>query len=501
MRNSYVERIVKGYPNVKVPMTEEQVVQIGSVCEVFPREKFVAKSERIAFLEEELAIADALCEKADGVAKLWCGNVNGSGKDKHYPTFSYETPNFCKFYTDGVGAEVFRRIRTVSEPATNYVKTMQATATMLAETLRVTKDGLEQELEVEKKGVSGETVVENYLRRTLSCRILSSVVLPAAGENANGPKTAETDLLVISSSGVFVCEIKNYGKAGQTLEIRPNGQVIKSDCNGRTLESMGSPFMQNERHVRAVCKILVDVGLGHVPVYPVVIIANTDVNVVNGSDYLVTNMYQFQEMVARGYQDIQCAIDVQEKVFAAIQKERMGERRFPIAAVSTVELLYMSTMEQLTVAHMDHGKWVHETQTAFDAWIHGILAKWRHKNFRLVSLEKTLTFLDYIILFMGVGLPVLGFLAFLIMDGRVPNGFGSTVIPAMCLSGVIFFAAFIATHVCNDKDIGDYDYLKKGNNSICFFWKIMFTKVLPRYLLLFAPSVILLLDFSYPSLF
>ena len=48
-----------------------------------------------------------------------------------------------------------------------------------------------------------------------------NVILPA---NDIGGETSETDVYIVTSKAVFVCEVKNWGKRGRTICISKDGQ-------------------------------------------------------------------------------------------------------------------------------------------------------------------------------------------------------------------------------------------------------------------------------------
>lgn len=79
----------------------------------------------------------------------------------------------------------------------------------------------EKNMRIAEKGKAGEDLVGRVLQQ---CRdrffYLENVVIPSYGETG---KTSETDVYIINSKGVFVCEVKNYGKSGQTLMIPDAG--------------------------------------------------------------------------------------------------------------------------------------------------------------------------------------------------------------------------------------------------------------------------------------
>lgn len=111
-------------------------------------------------------------------------------------------------------------------------------------------------------------------------------------------KTSETDLYVMTSKGILVCEIKNKGNENCQFKISKDGQWSKYDRNGKFIEVMESPFAQNTRHCIATEMLLKANGIQDFKIIPVVIIANEKVRIDNDSDNSViriSELYNFVE--------------------------------------------------------------------------------------------------------------------------------------------------------------------------------------------------------------
>lgn len=111
-------------------------------------------------------------------------------------------------------------------------------------------------------------------------------------------KTSETDLYVMTSKGILVCEIKNKGNENCQFKISKDGQWSKYDRNGKFIEVMESPFAQNTRHCIATEMMLKANGIQDFKIIPVVIIANEKVRIDNDSDNSViriSELYNFVE--------------------------------------------------------------------------------------------------------------------------------------------------------------------------------------------------------------
>lgn len=91
----------------------------------------------------------------------------------------------------------------------------------------------EKNVRIAQKGKSGEDYVSRILNQYRNkFFILENIVIPAYEEKGN---TSETDVYIISSKGIFVCEVKNYGSSGQTLYIPEHGDWKILNSSGQFL--------------------------------------------------------------------------------------------------------------------------------------------------------------------------------------------------------------------------------------------------------------------------
>lgn len=146
------------------------------------------------------------------------------------------------------------------------------------------------------KGNAGE----DYVAKELSLfkdkyKFAENIILPHSDLKG---KTSETDLYVLTSKGILVCEIKNKGNEKYIFKIGKDGQWTKHNATGKFLETMDSPFAQNTRHCIATEQFLKDNGITDFKIIPVVIIANEQVRIENNSDNIViraSELYNFVE--------------------------------------------------------------------------------------------------------------------------------------------------------------------------------------------------------------
>lgn len=186
----------------------------------------------------------------------------------------------------------------------------------------------EKNVRISQKGKSGEDYVSRILNQYRNkFFILENIVIPAYEEKGN---TSETDVYIISSKGIFVCEVKNYGSSGQTLYIPEHGDWKILNSSGQFLANKPSAFEQNERHCNATRSFIREhLGI-EVPIIPVVIIANdiVDVTMENPEKDIVIRANQINELVS-AFQDA-LTYDVQTKIVEAFENNKLDPNDFPV---------------------------------------------------------------------------------------------------------------------------------------------------------------------------
>lgn len=186
----------------------------------------------------------------------------------------------------------------------------------------------EKNVRISQKGKSGEDYVSRILKQYRNkFFILENIVIPAYEEKGN---TSETDVYIISSKGIFVCEVKNYGSSGQTLYIPEHGDWKILNSSGQFLANKPSAFEQNERHCNATRSFIREhLGI-EVPIIPVVIIANdiVDVTMENPEKDIVIRANQINELVS-AFQDA-LTYDVQTKIVEAFENNKLDPNDFPV---------------------------------------------------------------------------------------------------------------------------------------------------------------------------
>lgn len=408
MNNSYMEKLRNEFPQRELPLTEKQILSIEAAFSQSAQTRFVPKSARTTELQKELDLIGKLLEKADTIAVGYDSNTERWARADLWKSLNikYDKPMmkaskasmdgpdvFREFEKDGTWDMVKSCVASVYNSVYDYDKRLLDALNGMRNTLRAAKKAILLEMDVEAKGLEGEELVENYLLRTCKCPIMSGVILPAANRVGSGAKTAETDLLIIAPQGIYVCEVKNYGKAGQTLEVQPNGEIFKLDQYGRFLENMGSPFAQNSHHCAAIARVLENAGISGVPIYSVTVISNKDVAIRNLSAYWCLDMYQLSNDVNNRQAEHMISNQELSQIMQMFQNQRLGERQFPIPTIVPVAGEMNNAMELLKQTVEKHVRWGFCTNDDINEWITKVKRTWLRKNWTLVFFDNCAYFL------------------------------------------------------------------------------------------------------------
>lgn len=369
MNESYMNKIKETFPVIPMQMQKERLEEVLAAAENPVEKRYVNKSVKREELLKEDSLMETIQQKLNPLRKA-IGNIPSNAFPSNHPF----VPNITK---KSASPEIAGILSEQKKELKSRLMTYAACVNEMYKNITEYRTEIQSMIEAEEKGAAGEDMVESYLRRNLDCRILSGVILPAAYKREGAPKTAETDLLVISPKGVYVCEVKNYGKAGQTLEVQPDGHVIKRDYYGRFLDDMGSPYEQNRRHCEAVAQILSQNGLSQMPIYSVLLIGNTDVAVNNNSTYLAMDMYQFADTVKAAGTEPEFDAALTNKAFQAIQAARMGERKFPIPSVSEHYAEMEEKVSYLEELNNVQPEWAKMYAESVNEWVVASDEKWR----------------------------------------------------------------------------------------------------------------------------
>ena len=189
-------------------------------------------------------------------------------------------------------------------------------------------DDTDKHVRIAQKGKDGEDYVGQVLRQYGNkFHFLENIVIPAYEETGD---TSETDVYIVNSKGIFVCEVKNYGDSGQVLYMPDNGEWKLFNEHRRLIANKPSAFVQNERHCNATRSFIKDhLGI-EVPIYSVIIIANNNVQIENENpnEHIVIRAPQIRELV-------ECCNDAideetQKKIVETFEENKLDPNDFPV---------------------------------------------------------------------------------------------------------------------------------------------------------------------------
>lgn len=190
---------------------------------------------------------------------------------------------------------------------------------------------MDKEIAIQQKGVSGEKYVNEQLRLYEGkYRILKNIVLKSVDSQGN---TSEVDVYIITDRGLVVVEVKNYGNENQRLHITNDGRWVMEDLyNGNILRRIDSPVEQNTRHCLAVERLLAqEFGEDcHIPVIPVIFIANNKVSICNESRSSVIRVSEFYTFINSVQGTEPVSREMQEKIENLLKEHDIGARDFPV---------------------------------------------------------------------------------------------------------------------------------------------------------------------------
>lgn len=442
MNNSYIEMLEKSCPEIQTPLTEERLCQIERIKENPTTVKYIAKSERRGELEKELQMIEGWLESIDKTTKFWkkCRLL-----DRPVLKLSSVMEQNAPDEAAALRKMKYAKESVLSRFATRFTAAVYTTMDILV----AQRERITAEYQIEDKGVTGEAKVESYISQNLDGHVLSGVVLPGVRDREDAPMTAETDLMLVSHHGVYVCEIKNYGRAGQVLDIQANGEIFKCTQDGYLLESLPSPFAQNERHCKAVRKVLAEAGLGDVPVYSAVIIANPDVKIINTHGFHVSNMRVFCTMV-RETKGEAVSEAQQEAVLAAINAQRLPERKFAMVSAQP----FCDNMQKFANEILEFEEWFFHNESVINDWVEQMECEWRNQYrwyLRYTNRKETLSKSRRLYYLLWILL-----IAFLGLDGLVrdPIILGSRFMNPVNLTLILAATALVYELLATVIDIG-----------------------------------------------
>lgn len=213
------------------------------------------------------------------------------------------------------------------------------------------------------KGELGEKLVyDTMINLGLSAEMIrKNVYMPA---NDGIGKTSETDILFVNKRGVFIFEVKNWGGKGDVLVVTKDG-ICKNKNGyqfGNEYNQNKNPITQVSRHRRITENILESKGLTSVNVYPVIVIANYDIEIINESPIKVIRPSLIDDSINATYNTKEYSLNEQNKILAVIDNSTVKEPLFEIELIEKTENEISSIIDDIYKWYNDEFEW--KTQVA-----------------------------------------------------------------------------------------------------------------------------------------
>lgn len=185
--------------------------------------------------------------------------------------------NQSKYIKKGIDEEIIKSLDFMYDEAWNLVRTVQHDI-----------QGFLRDFNTTRTGVKGEKTVNRILKGYPDFISLSNILLPEYDPTVDRNVTFENDNIVFTRRGIFLIEVKNYAETGNySIIIERDGRWLKSQNN--QLTEFKSAANQNDRQVR-LFKSFINKRLGRdfdnpLPIYGIVVIANTGVTIQNSCSF------------------------------------------------------------------------------------------------------------------------------------------------------------------------------------------------------------------------
>lgn len=280
-------------------------------------------------IEEIKKIQDEMAEHFEREVPEYIGF---SGFEKgNYGLHSHKQPWIHTWSASGKLETTFSEKLVIAEDFLSEARTGLDLSELVLYNFSIIQEALEdddKQVRIAQKGKTGEENFSRILNQySYKYHTLENIVIPAApGDGIS----SETDAYVITDKGVFVCEVKNYGKEGQTLFISEDDRWYMLDSEtGRMLETKVSATEQNKRHCRATTAFLEKhLGTVNIPIIPVVVIANNEVELVNRSQNPVIYASEIEGFIEQYNNSIDG--ELKNKIRAAFMEHKMDMVDYPV---------------------------------------------------------------------------------------------------------------------------------------------------------------------------
>lgn len=183
-----------------------------------------------------------------------------------------------------------------------------------------------------KKGSDGEKKVDEHLDLYSDTLInMSNIRLEL--ENTS----IETDNVIITNKGIFLVEVKNYGKEGETIEISKDGKWKRYYSNNKNVQKEIKNIQeQHNRHIgimqRFINNKLKEKGLitEYIEFEPIIVIANDDVEIINDSTYAIMRTSNIHDYIRKFRSEITLSKEVQNEIYEILNANKKEAKSYPI---------------------------------------------------------------------------------------------------------------------------------------------------------------------------
>lgn len=131
------------------------------------------------------------------------------------------------------------------------------------------------------KGLKGESQALDSLKSVmLKYPVLNNVRLEAEEKEKTFIYSAESDIIIVTDKAVFLVEIKNYGKKGETIHVSADGRWEICGRYQNSRRSLKNPYKQLTDHIFLINKFFETKGINfELPIIPIIAIANENVDI------------------------------------------------------------------------------------------------------------------------------------------------------------------------------------------------------------------------------
>lgn len=222
-------------------------------------------------------------------------------------------------------------------------------------------------------GQDGEDAVMRYLEQLAEVdgHILCDNVILHKQISGHAAQTSEIDTCVITERGIILCEIKNkYSRGAKKITISKAGRWEEFDKKTHDLHIPSqSPIEQNNTHDRDLRKFLQNHGYGSVSTIPVIVIANTNVEVVNFSQNKVIYTSELDNIFRNNRNPVCLTREQMEDIARLLhtESETVEERAFPLDTITGIADDIKQTLAKYLNDYEQEKQWVlNNTQIIFD---------------------------------------------------------------------------------------------------------------------------------------